>query len=336
MMMNINMEMGNKILKLALVVAAVYVGMKFLFPVALPFLIALVLARLLYPLALFFEKKTGCNKSVSRLAAYGVFLACVGMVVAGILYLGYCMGSGFMERLDGLIESGDELLGRCCEGLEGMTGISTEEIKRTVGKEATGLTDGAVQYSKEAGWYLVGLLAKTFVAFVAAFLVLNDYESIRDGFAKTQAGRYTIRMFGELKTALGAYLRAQFCIMGIITAVCIAGLFILRIRYAFWVGIFVGIFDALPFFGTGTIFVPWALIKVLTGEYLYAAGFVGIYFVCSLIRQLLEPKMVGHQLGVPPLAVLMSLYIGVQVYGGSGVLLGPLSVLIIYKVYKFL
>ena len=156
----------------------------------------------------------------------------------------------------------------------------------------------------------------------------------RSGFQKTQAGRYIVRMLKEIKTATGAYFRAQLCIMGIITGLCIAGLFLLQLPNAFWIGIAIGICDALPFLGTGTVFVPWALIDLLLGNYKNAVGFLVIYIICSFVRQILEPRMVGQNLGVPPLAVLMSIYIGISVYGGSGVLLGPVSGLIIYHILK--
>ena len=105
-------------------------------------------------------------------------------------------------------------------------------------------------------------------------------------------------------------------------------------KNAFWIGIAIGICDALPFLGTGTVFVPWALIDLLLGNYKNAVGFLVIYIICSFVRQILEPRMVGQNLGVPPLAVLMSIYIGISVYGGSGVLLGPVSGLIIYHILK--
>ena len=95
----------------------------------------------------------------------------------------------------------------------------------------------------------------------------------------------------------------------------------------------IGFCDALPFIGTGTIFVPWALINILLGKYKQAVWLFVYYIICSFVRELLEPKLVGKHLGVPPLAVLMSIYIGIQVYGGAGVIFGPVSALLIYEIY---
>ena len=327
-------EKGNKIAKILIVVAAVYFGMKFIFPIVLPFLIAFVLARFLYPLAKWLQRKTGLKKSGSRCAAYVLFLAGVGILAAGALYLCYRMGSSCLENIDGFMEHADRIFCSCCERLEDISGYSMEEITQTLSRHAGDFTGSAVSYSKDAGWYMIGLLAKIFVSFIAAFLMLQDYEGILRGLNKTQTGKNAMRMLHDMKTAFGAYLRAQLIIMGVVTGVCVAGLYLLGVGHAVWIGIAIGFCDALPFIGTGTVFVPWALVELLLGGYRNAAGFLAIYFVCSFIRQLLEPRLVGKKLGVPPLAVLMSIYIGIQLYGGAGVILGPVSALLVFGICK--
>lgn len=327
-------ETGIKTAKLVLLVAAVYLGMKFIFPIVLPFLAALVLARLLYPLAEILEKKARLKRSLARFAAYSVFLMGTGLLAAAFLYLCYRMGSSCLEQVKNWKEGISVLLGTCCDKIEQVSGFDAQEIRQNINEGAIDFTGGAVAYSKDAGWYMIGFLAKLFVTFVATFLILNDYEKIMEGLIGTEAGKRIRTLLGEGKTAFGAYLLAQLRIMGTVMLVCIAGLLILKIPHAVWIGIAIGLFDALPFFGTGTVFVPWALLALLLGFYPIATGCICLYFVCSFIRQFLEPKLVGNSLGVPPLAVLMSVYIGVWIYGGIGVLTGPLSALIVYEVLK--
>lgn len=308
-------------------------GMKFIVPIILPFLLAFALARMLYPLAGLLEKKARCQKTAARLLAYGIFLAGIGVIAAVLLYLFYCMGSSCLNNLEGLKENAYQVFYRCCDRLERVMGFGTEEIQKTISRETSGLTKGVVAYSKDAGWYMIGLLAKIFVTCIAALLILNDYDRITGGIKKTQLGRTAFSVLREIKEAAGAYFGAQLRIMGIITSICIIGLFLLGIPYAFWIGLGIGFCDALPFIGTGTVFVPWALIELLLGNYKHTAWFFVLYVICSFARELLEPKLVGKHLGVPPLAVLMSIYIGVQVYGGAGVLFGPISALLIYEIY---
>lgn len=326
---------GMKFVKLVVVTAAVYLGMKFVFPVMLPFLIALVLARVLYPAAKGLEKKLGFSKASARFLAYGALLAGLGIFTAGLLYLCFSLGEGCLSHMDDIVETADRVLCICCSKVEQVSGIGTVKVRETINREISEFGRGAVKYSKEAGVFMAGALAKIFVTLIASFLILNDYEKIVGAVRKNKAGQAALAMLGNMKAASGAYLRAQFCIMGIVTAVCIGGLFLLGIPFAFWIGLGVGAFDALPFFGTGTIFVPWALIELLLGNYKNGIGLFGIYIICNFIRQIFEPRLVGNSLGIPPVAVLMSIYIGLYAYGAAGVLLGPLSGLLIIEICRY-
>ena len=100
------------------------------------------------------------------------------------------------------------------------------------------------------------------------------------------------------------------------------------------IGILIGICDALPFLGTGICLLPWALFQLLSKKMLSAVGLILIYIVCTLTRQTLEPKLIGERFGVHPLAILMSIYIGIKVYSRGGFLLGPISAFLIWQLMK--
>jgi len=92
--------------------------------------------------------------------------------------------------------------------------------------------------------------------------------------------------------------------------------------------------DALPALGTGTVFLPWILLQVIQKEYT-AAIILGVtYGICALAREFLEPKLVGNKLGILPVVILMSVYVGLKLYGLGGILLGPLSVLLIKELWR--
>lgn len=329
-----NWEMGTKIAKLLLGVVAVYLGMKFIFPIVLPFFIALVLARCLYPLAQKIEQKTPLKRAAASSVAYGIFLVMIAAIVMGLLYFCYRMGSNCIQNLICFMESTKRMFGQYCNRLEQILGFGADEIQGMIKEQSNGFASEAMAYSKDAGWYMIGLFAKIFVTFVATLLILHDYDKIVGGLKGTPAGKRALEIIREMKTASKAYLRAQLVIIALVTAVCVTGLFIFRTPHALWIGIGIGICDALPFLGTGTVLIPWALIEVFSGEYKKAVCYLFLYLICSFIRQILEPRLVGQKLGLPPLAVLMSIYIGIQVYGTQGVILGPISALLIYELYR--
>lgn len=89
----------------------------------------------------------------------------------------------------------------------------------------------------------------------------------------------------------------------------------------------IAIFDILPVAGSGGILIPWALVSLVTGNYQQAIGLIVIYVVISVIRQYIEPKIVGDSLGVHPLITLMGLYLGYKVFGFIGMFVVPITVM---------
>ena len=91
----------------------------------------------------------------------------------------------------------------------------------------------------------------------------------------------------------------------------------------------IGVLDALPIFGTGTVLIPWALLELLTGDWKQAVILTGLYLVCYFVRQILEVRMMGGQVGLSPLETLASVYVGLELFGFFGFILGPLGLLLI-------
>ncbi len=122
--------------------------------------------------------------------------------------------------------------------------------------------------------------------------------------------------------------------MGIVMLLCTLGIWISGSSESpVLAGIGTGFLDALPVFGTGAVFWPWILIRVIQKEYTSAVILAVTYGVCVFAREFLEPKLIGERLGVLPIVVLMSVYVGVKLYGLGGILLGPLSVLLIRELW---
>ena len=134
---------------------------------------------------------------------------------------------------------------------------------------------------------------------------------------------------------MGGYFLAQFKIMFMVALILLAGFVVLGVRYAFLLAILIAMLDFLPLFGTGTVLLPWAVVKLLSGEYMLAAGLALLYLVSQVARQMVQPKIVGDSMGLPPLLTLVLLYIGFKVRGISGMILAvPLGILGM-KLYEY-
>ncbi len=138
----------------------------------------------------------------------------------------------------------------------------------------------------------------------------------------------------EIKKYMGGYLKAQLIMMGISFIVLLIGLLILRVEYALIIAIAIAIFDALPFFGSGAVLIPWSVISFLSGAASRGVGLLIIYLSVLLMRQLIEPKIVGKSIGMHPLLTLMSMYAGYRIFSIGGLILGPLTLTLIISFYK--
>ena len=132
------------------------------------------------------------------------------------------------------------------------------------------------------------------------------------------------RLNRKLRCAASGWLLAQLKLMSVTFFILLAGFWLLRISPPLLLAAGICAVDAFPVLGTGTVLLPWSLFRLLQGDTPRFLGLLGIYVTVSLVRSLLEPKLVGKQLGLDPLATLMSLYAGFRLWGIGGMLLAPL------------
>ena len=138
--------------------------------------------------------------------------------------------------------------------------------------------------------------------------VMNHFRLIRDGVFSA--------LFGQIK--------AQIFISFVLMLIIIAGLAIMGEPYALLLGVLIGIADVLPVLGAGLFLNTWAIVEIIVGNYYTALGLFIIYLVCVIVRQIIEPRIVGKQLGLHPLLTMLSMYVGYKVIGALGLIAGPL------------
>ena len=141
-----------------------------------------------------------------------------------------------------------------------------------------------------------------------------------------------IMVIDNLKYAVGGYFKAQFKIMGIVFLILAVGLGFLKVHYFVLSAFLIAFLDFLPFFGTGTAMIPWAIYAVFMGDYKRAIMLVVIYAITQIVRQLIQPKLVGDSVGLNPLVTLLLIYIGYRIGGVIWMILAvPVGMVIINK-----
>ena len=138
----------------------------------------------------------------------------------------------------------------------------------------------------------------------------------------------------RLGTIGGAFVKTEGSIMIITMVVCMIGLTWMGNPYGILVGVLIGLIDVLPVFGSGTVFIPWILWELLCGNFIIALKLGGIYFVCYVIREVLEAKLLGHYTGISSLETMIAIYIGWQLFGVVGLFLGPIGWILIKEIDK--
>ena len=169
---------------------------------------------------------------------------------------------------------------------------------------------------------------------MAVLLIIKDYDEICQKLQKYSTFRHLVRIGERLWQMAGLWLRAQLLIMAAVMAECVAGLWVLQNSYALLVGILIGFLDALPFIGTGTILLPWAALELFRGDFFHAAAYLTFFLITNSTRDFLEPRLLGEKLGVYPIVIAVVVYVGICIFGPTGVLLGPLMLLVIREVVR--
>ena len=146
---------------------------------------------------------------------------------------------------------------------------------------------------------------------------------------------YWANLRKDVRQLIFGYFLAQFKIMFVVWVILGIGFAILGVRFAPVIGFLVAFLDFLPVFGTGTVLMPWALLKLLAGEYAFAAGLALIYVLTQVVRQIVQPKLVGDSMGLNPLLTLLFLFLGFKIRGIAGMILAVPVGLFFMKLYKY-
>lgn len=319
---------------------AVYLGMKYIVPLVIPFFIAWGVAVLIHPYVRKLNKLTHINQGVIAglvlLVLGGSLGTLLWIVVARLLQqLGKLLGNidFYQYQLNCFIRD-------CCNALELRFGIDAyaveslvlENVEVLVEEMHVTIVPRVMNYSFLGVKYIVGGFALTAVTIISIILLSKDYERIREDCRRLLGYTRIVRIGRNILNVGVMYLKAQLTIM-LLTSVIAAGTFaLLGNSYALLIGVTIGLLDALPFIGTGSILVPWSLITLIQGDLKTAIYYMILYGVLSLMREFLEPKLIGKKLGIYPIVVLAAVYIGLRLYGALGILLGPLTFLLIYEI----
>lgn len=314
----------------------------------LPFVIGYIISWIANPLVRFLEKRMKIVRKHSSM------IIIIG-VLAGVILLFYLAGAKLTQEAVNLINHlpqvydswaidfhaiGENLQG-FLERLPGdvkmdITDI-TENLTAYVGDFVQAISvptfTAAGNFAKNVPGTLIGIIMSILSAYfftadrdkIASIVKKHMPRGIRDN---------VLQVIQDLKRVIGGYFKAQLKIMVVVYVILVVGLLILRVDYVLLVAFLIAFLDMLPFFGTGTVLGPWAIIKILSGDYKMAIALIVLYGVTQLVRQIIQPKIVGDSIGMNPLATLFFMFVGYKFSGVIGMIIAVPVGMIMINLYR--
>lgn len=335
------------VFSLTATVLFIYVGIKAIF-YFMPFVIGWILSVIAGPLVTFLEKKLKIMKRLgSAITIILVLALCIGLI--------YLIISQIWEEISVLIRNfpsmyhdlerglsqigtqGNTLFERFPEQIQNSWATLMNNLDDTASSLIGRIGEPTIEVAGNVAKRIPSVLIGTIVAFVSAYFFIADKENLGEWVKKVVPKSITSRLLlvGEnLKYAMGGYFKAQFKIMGVVFAILLVGFTLMQIRFSILLAIAIAFLDFLPFFGTGTALIPWAIYKFLVGDYKMVAALVILYGVTQLVRQLIQPKLVGDSMGLNPLYTLFLLYLGYRVGSVLGMIFAVPVGLILLNLYQ--
>ena len=315
----------------------------------MPFVVGWILALLANPLVRFLERRV---KLVRRHGSMLIIIAALAIVI-GLFYgaslLVYReMGSfladapeiyqSVIAEIENALQNGRKLAEYFPQNLQPPLLAFSDNLDGLFGKLVSRAAEPTVQIAGHVAKSIPNLLVNMVIIILSSYLFLADRESIMRWLKEPLPAfvfRYIEYMKRDAKGLIGGYFLAQFRIMCVVALILAAGFLVLGVRYGVLLAFLTAILDFLPIFGTGTVLFPWAVVKLFAGEYAYATGLILLYILTQVVRQIIQPKIVGESMGLPPLMTLFLLYLGFKLRGLTGMILAVPVGLVFINFYKY-
>ncbi len=313
----------------------------------LPFVIGWLIALLAYRPVCWLETRLKMKKKFgSALIVAGVLAAIVLLLYWGISKLAVEVGrfaqdvpAIYQDLEMGLRQIGNDLAGlyeRLPEGIQNGWQSMVENLDSYMGTLISAISEPTVEAAGNLAKRIPSMLVTVIVTIMSAYFFIVDRDEVLQWLIRVSPESIRKRMAmvsHNFRYAIGGYFRAQLKIMAVVGVIVFFGLTIMGVNYTILLAILIALVDMLPFFGTGTILIPWIIYKFMVGGYKMAAGLLILYIVTQVVRQVIQPKLVGDSMGLNPIVTLVLLYIGYKVGSVVGLLLAvPIGMIVINMV----
>lgn len=336
-------KMFNKIALYTVIYAAAFLLISLIMPYILPFVSGTIIAFAAQPVINFLTKKLKAKRSIIGLSVVIIiFAALFGIIALIIVNIVQELTSiaaylpDFFSKSSGFIMG---LIDKAAPYVASMDPDIVSSIKSSASKLFSGSFTAAVfivNYIVHIMKSFPGILMLILFTLLSSVYVAIDMPVLKAKILSLLSAKDGSRVrviFAETNKMLGNYIKAYLILITVTFIESYIGISILKIKYSLLISIIVGIADLLPILGPGTILIPMGLIFIFKAIYIKGAGILILYLVITIVRQVLEPKIVSSSLGIHPLAIIAAIFIGLKAYGFTGMIFTVFYV-VFYDVLK--
>ncbi len=324
---------------LVTILLGLYIGIKYVFIFLAPFLIAAAISAINEPIILFIEKKINLNRKTSTIITLTLSICFISALAVSILYKIYTELIKLQNNLPNYVTSISYLLSsyysKVTTFYNSLPLNIQEDFKDNVLVFLPKL-EGVITIIASSIIASISSLPKLgifiTVILLSSYFISSDKKNIRN-FIYRQIPHHSQKNFYNAKngavSSIFGYFRAQLIIMAVTFVISTLGFIIINTDYAVIMGLLTAIADGIPLLGSGIIMVPWIILNFITGNVRIALGLLSVYLFAIIVRQIIEPKIVSNQTGLHPLATLISMYLGLMIFGVFGLFLGPVTMILL-------
>lgn len=315
---------------------------RYALPVLSPFVIAFIVTLILRPFVRWFANKLKLNERATALTTVLLFYILVFLlllvpiislfnwVYANFGRVGNYLLHEVVPQFQTIINRATELLKQLSEltGSESPINVS-ETLGDVLASVTTVITNFSTNMASKAfslATAVPNLLLNILFTVISTVFMLMDYDILK-GFVLHQMSDRTLSRIRTMTSHLGKLIKKyvfSYAIIMLITFCEIAiGLLIIGVPNAWLIAVLIAVFDILPVVGSGLVLMPWAIVCLFTGSIGRGIGLVILWIIVVIIRNIIEPKIVGSTVGMHPLLTLLAMILGNFIYGGIGILLFP-------------
>lgn len=292
-----------------------FLFLKYIFPLLSPFILAYLTVYSVYPFLYKMEQRWKIKKTITMFFVLGIIM----LILLGLVWIIALFSGGSVEEAIPLILEWKNRL---------MKTLNIEMINKIVPE----VIRNSFSYIQK----VFPVFAYIGIFLIATILMAKDFDVMMEKVHSIGALDVFMNVANEIIHTAGKYLKSQLILILLITGVCVTGFYLIGVHSAIFLGVLAGIMDALPFIGTSLVLIPTAVLFFLEKEVARGVAVLVIYIICVVIREFMEPKLMGKELDIIPVVMLISIFVGVKLFGVSGIIKGPLAIVLYKNIWTML